>query len=102
MKKGHSNSSHFKWFLSFLTWLLSDHALELVCLSLLSTTTNSTCMSAVELITHYLYLYVLLQHAFFKRDENEISPYSWNITGTYKGNFWVIVTLTHSMFYLLL
>ncbi|KAL6657997.1 hypothetical protein ACP70R_005777 [Stipagrostis hirtigluma subsp. patula] len=27
------------------------------------------------------------EHAFFKRDENEISPYSWNITGTYKGSW---------------
>ncbi|KAL5198385.1 hypothetical protein ABZP36_001897 [Zizania latifolia] len=27
------------------------------------------------------------EHAFFKRDENDISPYSWNITGTYKGSW---------------
>jgi hypothetical protein len=29
---------------------------------------------------------VFLQQAFFKRDENDISSYSWNITGTYKGS----------------
>ncbi|KAL5196501.1 hypothetical protein ABZP36_000013 [Zizania latifolia] len=27
------------------------------------------------------------EHAFFKRDLNDISPYSWNITGTYKGSW---------------
>ncbi|TVU39017.1 hypothetical protein EJB05_12418 [Eragrostis curvula] len=27
------------------------------------------------------------EHAFFKRDENDMSPYSWNITGTYKGSW---------------
>ncbi|XP_062190740.1 transmembrane E3 ubiquitin-protein ligase FLY2-like isoform X2 [Phragmites australis] len=27
------------------------------------------------------------EHAFFKRDENDLSPYSWNITGTYKGSW---------------
>ncbi|GJN32383.1 hypothetical protein PR202_gb20890 [Eleusine coracana subsp. coracana] len=27
------------------------------------------------------------EHAFFKRDENDMSPYSWNITGTYKGTW---------------
>ncbi|CAN6211710.1 unnamed protein product [Urochloa humidicola] len=27
------------------------------------------------------------EHAFFKRDENDIGPYSWNITGTYKGSW---------------
>ncbi|KAF8669511.1 hypothetical protein HU200_051314 [Digitaria exilis] len=27
------------------------------------------------------------EHAFFKRDDNDVGPYSWNITGTYKGNF---------------
>jgi len=30
---------------------------------------------------------VFVQHAFFKRDENDIGPYSWNITGTYKGSW---------------
>ncbi|KAG8099905.1 hypothetical protein GUJ93_ZPchr0013g35878 [Zizania palustris] len=28
------------------------------------------------------------EHAFFKRDLNDISPYSWNITGTYKELIW--------------
>nr|CAB3458028.1 unnamed protein product [Digitaria exilis] len=27
------------------------------------------------------------EHAFFKRDENDVGPYSWNITGTYKGSW---------------
>ncbi|CAN6199105.1 unnamed protein product [Urochloa humidicola] len=27
------------------------------------------------------------EHAFFKRDDNDIGPYSWNITGTYKGSW---------------
>jgi len=27
------------------------------------------------------------EQAFFKRDENDISSYSWNITGTYKGSW---------------
>lgn len=27
------------------------------------------------------------EHTFFKRDDNEMSPYSWNITGTYKGSW---------------
>ncbi|XP_020396461.1 transmembrane E3 ubiquitin-protein ligase FLY2 isoform X1 [Zea mays] len=27
------------------------------------------------------------KHAFYKRDENDIGPYSWNITGTYKGSW---------------
>jgi hypothetical protein len=30
--------------------------------------------------------HLFIQHAFFKRDDNDVSPYSWNITGTYKGN----------------
>jgi hypothetical protein len=35
----------------------------------------------------FLVICAFVQHAFFKRDENDIGPYSWNITGTYKGNF---------------
>uniref|UniRef100_M8BXP1 RING-type E3 ubiquitin transferase n=1 Tax=Aegilops tauschii TaxID=37682 RepID=M8BXP1_AEGTA len=27
------------------------------------------------------------EHAFYKRDDNDMSPYSWNITGTYKGSW---------------
>ncbi|OEL30330.1 hypothetical protein BAE44_0008654 [Dichanthelium oligosanthes] len=35
----------------------------------------------------FLVICVFVQHAFFKRDENDIGPYSWNITGTYKGSW---------------
>jgi len=44
---------------------------------------------------------MFVQHAFFKRDDNDIGPYSWNITGTYKGNFSsvrIFVMVMHKVF----
>jgi len=47
-------------------------------------------------------IHMFVQHAFFKRDDNDIGPYSWNITGTYKGNFCSVHSFVMVMQYLCL